>query len=56
MGRREIADEPGLGKDIRGYTVGQCYDRRDQHENTEQFDREIAERADVWNSFNGGGK
>jgi len=45
-------DEPGQGKNVQGYTVGQCYDRRDQHDNTTQFDREIDERASVWNSFN----
>lgn len=45
-------DDAGLGNDIRGYTVGQCYEQQAHpYSSDEQFDREIDERADVWNSI-----
>jgi len=45
-------DEAGLGNDIGGYTVGQCYEQQAHpYSADEQFDREIAERANVWNSI-----
>jgi hypothetical protein len=51
MSKNNHVDEPGLGKDIRGYTIGQLFDRRDPHDNTAQFDREIDDRASKSNSW-----
>lgn len=52
MSSRNSVDEPGLGKDVSGYTIGQLYDRRDALDaSTAQFDREIDDRATKAGSF-----